>query len=150
MFGGKWPTDGLPDYGIIKLWTPDVHKIGNQYYMYYTVFAIYNDSNHNTWYVSQMGAAISDHLDGMSWKDQGAIGIPENYPTYNRIDPNLLIDGSDYYLVWGSYGAGLFAVKMANPPLHAEAGAKITELVTDIPFPDDKVHPNRTEVLDNT
>lgn len=89
MFGGKWPHADLPDTGMVKLWTPELHLIEDTYHFYYTVFAIYNTTKKRTWYRSQMGVATSKTLELDSFTDHGQLGVAENYPTWNRIDPNL-------------------------------------------------------------
>ncbi|PRP79656.1 arabinan endo-1,5-alpha-L-arabinosidase C [Planoprotostelium fungivorum] len=101
MFDGKCPSAGLPSYGQVKLWTPEKR----------------------TWYRSNMGVASSNTgLDGTDFIDRGSIGVIENYPTWNRIDPNLL----------GSYGCGIFSIKMANPPLSVAPKAQAVQVPSEL------------------
>lgn len=59
-----------------------------------------------------------------SWTDHGATGIASSSSKlYNAIDPALLIDGSNYYLSFGSFWDDIYQVKMASPPLKAGGSA---------------------------
>jgi arabinan endo-1,5-alpha-L-arabinosidase len=81
-------------------WAPDIIKLGDRYYMYYSAPA--------TQPRSAIGMMSSKSLDPDSpdykWEDGGAIvwsdGVEDNY----AIDPGLLLDPTDGRL-WMSYGS---------------------------------------------
>ncbi|KAF2090215.1 glycoside hydrolase family 43 protein [Saccharata proteae CBS 121410] len=116
---GPWTYQGaaIPDGSSIDLdgntdlWAPDVHLVGSTYYLYYAVSSFGSQD-------SAIGVATSTTLDVDTWTDHGATGISStSAKPYNAIDPNLFIDGSTYYLNFGSFWDDLYQVKLASPPL---------------------------------
>jgi arabinan endo-1,5-alpha-L-arabinosidase len=96
--------------GKDDLWAPDVTKVGSVYYLYYSVSSFGSQD-------SAIGVATSTTLDVNSWTDLGATGVASVAgKQYNAIDPNVVYDGSNYYMVYGSFWQDIFQVKMANPP----------------------------------
>jgi arabinan endo-1,5-alpha-L-arabinosidase len=91
--------------GRDNIWAPDLAKLGDTYYLYYSVstFGAQNKSD--------IGVATSKTLEPGSWTDHGSIGIPLD-KRYNRIDPNLLYGspGSPPLLAFGSFHDGIFQV----------------------------------------
>ncbi|KAF2009307.1 glycoside hydrolase family 43 protein [Aaosphaeria arxii CBS 175.79] len=110
--GSKIDKKGKDD-----LWAPDVAKVGNTYYLYYSVssFGVQD---------SAIGVATSTNLDANTWTDHGATGIASSAgKNYNAIDGNLIHDGSSYLMSFGSFWGDLFQVKMADPPLKTSGSA---------------------------
>jgi arabinan endo-1,5-alpha-L-arabinosidase len=127
---GPWTYRGaaVPAGSIINkagkddLWAPDVAKVGDTYYLYYSVssFGVQD---------SAIGVATSTTLDVNSWTDLGSTGISSSSSkNYNAIDGNLLIDGSNYYMQFGSFWGDLFQVKMASPPKKVASGSASTNI----------------------
>lgn len=127
---GPWTYRGaaVPAGSIINkkgkddLWAPDVAKVGDTYYLYYSVssFGVQD---------SAIGVATSTTLDVNSWTDLGSTGISSSSAkNYNAIDGNLFIEGSDYYMQFGSFWGDLFQVKMANPPKKVASGSASTNI----------------------
>lgn len=115
---GPWTIQGsaIPAGSIINLdgrydlWAPDVAKVGDYYYLYYSVstFGVQN---------SAIGVARSTTMDVGTWTDLGATGIASSAGSaYNAIDANLISTGGSYYITFGSFWADIYQVKMANPP----------------------------------
>lgn len=103
--------------GNTDLWAPDVAKVGDTYYLYYSVSSFGSQD-------SAIGVATSKTLDVNSWTDLGSTGVASSSgKPYNAIDGNLLYDGSNYYMNFGSFWGDLFQVKMANPPKKTAGGA---------------------------
>lgn len=89
---------------------PDVQKVGDTYYLYYSVSTFGSQD-------SAIGVATSSSLDVNTWTDLGSTGVvSSSSKSYNAIDGNLIYDGSNYYLNFGSFWGDIFQVKMANPP----------------------------------
>lgn len=146
----SWRTqlsDLIPQ--IQDLWAPDVHKIGDTYYLFYTVedfgTAINGYGNAASALYADMAVATSSQLDGGTWTDRGLLGVPENGPRATRIGSSVYVDGSDIYMAYGSYSWGLFGISLKNPPLRVSTNTT-TMLVADdpVPMPAGK-QPNRTE-----
>ncbi|PYH98093.1 endo 1,5-alpha-arabinanase abnA [Aspergillus ellipticus CBS 707.79] len=115
---GPWTSVGsmLPDGSSIDLdgnddlWAPDVSYIDGLYYVYYAV-STYGSQD------SAIGLATSETMDYDTWTDHGSVGVESSSSKiYNAIDANLLIDGDDYYLQFGSYWDDIYQVAMDSPP----------------------------------
>jgi arabinan endo-1,5-alpha-L-arabinosidase len=111
------------------LWAPDVQKVGNTYYLYYSVSTFGNKN-------SAIGVATSTTMDVGSWTDHGSIGVTSGASTsYNAIDGNLLVDGSNMYMTFGSFWTDIYQISMKNPPLTVAAPATTSrQLVYDKAF----------------
>ncbi|CAO2651505.1 Nn.00g040750.m01.CDS01 [Neocucurbitaria sp. VM-36] len=113
--GSKINLNGKDD-----LWAPDITKVADTYYLYYSVssFGVQD---------SAIGVATSTNLD--SWTDHGATGISSKAgKNYNAIDGALYWDGSKFVMSFGSFWGDLFSVNMANPPLTTLSGAASTNI----------------------
>lgn len=96
--------------GNQDLWAPDVSKVGSQYYVYYSVssFGVQN---------SAIGLATSSSMDCNSFTDHGSAGVTSKTGSaYNAIDANLFLDGSTYYLNFGSFWSDIYQVPMKSTP----------------------------------
>ncbi|KAE9054333.1 hypothetical protein PF010_g32578, partial [Phytophthora fragariae] len=123
---GPWEYKGavLPDGTSIKLWdgkmdawAPDVHLVGDTYYLYYSAVRAVVFDGHN---LAAVGVATSTTMDIGSWKDLGSTGVQsKDSSEYNAIDPNLFIEDGRSYMIFGSYVDGIFQVTMENPPATA-------------------------------
>ncbi|KAF2750000.1 glycoside hydrolase family 43 protein [Sporormia fimetaria CBS 119925] len=106
--------------GRNDLWVrtaPDVAKVGDTYYLYYSVSTFGSQD-------SAIGVATSPSLDAGTWTDHGATGIASSPgKPYNAIDSNLVRDGSNYLISFGSFWNNLYQVKMADPPKKTAQGA---------------------------
>lgn len=112
----KYECAMLPDGSSIQLagnddlWAPDVAKVGDEYYVYYTVstFGVQN---------SAIGLATSPTMDCGSFKDLGTTGVESRAgDEYNAIDGNLLRDGNTWRFSFGSFYSGLYSTDMQDPP----------------------------------
>ncbi|RYP17637.1 hypothetical protein DL765_004419 [Monosporascus sp. GIB2] len=103
--------------GRNDLWAPDVSKVGNLYYLYYSV-STFGSQN------SAIGYATSPTMEAGSWTDHGATGVTSapNKP-YNAIDANLVKDGDSYYLNFGSFWANTHQVRMSGDARTASSPA---------------------------
>ncbi|KAK8193868.1 endo-1,5-arabinanase [Phyllosticta capitalensis] len=116
---GSWTYLGaaIPDGSSIDLtgnddlWAPDVSKVGDYYYLYYSVSSFGSQD-------SAIGVARSTDLE--SWTDLGSTGVRSSSgKPYNAIDPNLInVDGS-YYLNFGSFWDDIYQVPMKSTPTAA-------------------------------
>ncbi|KAI9984343.1 hypothetical protein PInf_005691 [Phytophthora infestans] len=122
---GPWKYLGaaVPDGSKINLkgrddiWAPEVNKIGDTYYLYYSVSSFGTQS-------SAIGLTQSKTMEAGSWVDAGSIGVTSDATKkYNAIDPNLIQVGSQYYLNFGSYWQGLHQTNMTSPPTKSSGGS---------------------------
>lgn len=122
---GPWEYRGaaIPSGSTINkpgrndLWAPDVTKVGNTYYLYYSVSTFGSQD-------SAIGVATSTDLDVNTWTDRGSSGVVSSPGSpYNAIDGQLLIDGSNLYMNFGSFWNDLYQVQMSNPPTGVARGS---------------------------
>lgn len=119
---GYWSHAGSVLHGasIINLpgnndtWAPDVHKVGNTYYCYYSVSTFGSQ-------ISAIGLATSKTLQAGSWTDHGL--VIESGPTEpsvlaisNAIDGNFFLDPETHepLLNYGSFYGDIFQFHLAK------------------------------------
>ena len=120
---GYWSRIGsvLSGASVINLpgrndtWAPDVQKVGDTFYLYYSV-SIFGSQT------SAIGLATSKTLEPGTWTDHGQVlasgadtsVIPFNIT--NAIDPNLFIDSEtgEAFMTYGSFFADLWQVKLGK------------------------------------
>lgn len=90
-------------------WAPDVVKMNDKYYLYYSVSSVGKRN-------SYIGVAVSDSIEG-PWKDEGAVFKTQEGDDYtvNAIDPDIVLDKQGQaWMVYGSYFGGIFITKVDN------------------------------------
>ncbi len=98
--GGK-PNEATLARGGNNSWAPDVIKVGDQYFMYY--------SAPGTQPKSAIGLLVGRTLDPRSpdygWRDAGPVVWSDGVEDNNAIDPGVLLDPTDgrLWLTYGSY-----------------------------------------------
>ncbi|KKF92057.1 putative arabinan endo-1 5-alpha-L-arabinosidase A [Ceratocystis platani] len=128
---GPWEYNGaaIPNGSIINLdgkddlWAPEVIKVGDTYYMFYSVSSFGSQA-------SAIGVATSKTLGTGSWQDLGRSGVSSKAgSSYNAIDASLTMIGSDYYMTFGSFWKDIYQVKMTNPPTKVASGQSSVQVV---------------------
>jgi arabinan endo-1,5-alpha-L-arabinosidase len=106
-----WTASVVPGFNG-HTWAPDIVKRGDTFYLYYSVSA-------GGKITSAIGVATNKTLDAASkdfeWVDHGMVvqSIPYR-DLWNAIDPQLVLaDDGTPWLAFGSFWAGLRAVKLA-------------------------------------
>ncbi|MBN3581395.1 family 43 glycosylhydrolase [Algoriphagus aestuarii] len=97
------------------IWAPDVTKVGDQFYMYYS-FSTWGDPNPG------IGLAIADQPAG-PFVDQGPVFTSEEIGVANSIDPFYFEEKGEKYLIWGSFH-GLYVTQLSPDGRKAE-GKKV-------------------------
>jgi arabinan endo-1,5-alpha-L-arabinosidase len=98
--GGKPGAETLARGGD-NSWAPDLVRVGNQYFMYY--------SAPGTQPKSAIGLLVGRTLDpsspGYGWRDAGPVVWSDGVEDCNAIDPGVLLDPTDgrLWLTYGSY-----------------------------------------------
>ena len=98
--------DGVPKEaaawtGATNLWAPDIEKIGDTFYLYYSASTF--GSNR-----SFIGVATSASPEG-PWTDQGVVIQTGEGDEPNAIDPNIVTDSDgSLWFVYGSFFGGIY------------------------------------------
>ena len=97
------------------IWAPDVTKVGNQFFMYYS-FSTWGDPNPG------VGLAIAEKPEG-PFIDHGKVFDSEEIGVANSIDPFYIENDENNYLIWGSFH-GLYLTEL-TPDGKKPTGQKI-------------------------
>ena len=101
-----WVAQTSPKNTDNTVWAPDVHKIGDSYYLYFSYSEF--GTNH-----SGIGVATSQTLAPDSWKDRGQVIASGSNTDFNTIDPCVFDDAQGQpWLVFGSYFSGIKLTKI--------------------------------------
>jgi arabinan endo-1,5-alpha-L-arabinosidase len=99
----EWATREIPK--ARNAWAPDISFYNGRYHLYYSVSSFGSRD-------SAIGLATTPTLDPSSpdhkWVDEGM--VLRSYAEkddWNAIDPNVVVDGDDAWLVWGSFWSGI-------------------------------------------
>ncbi|WP_373523343.1 family 43 glycosylhydrolase [Aquiflexum sp.] len=93
-----WKNDG-------GIWAPDVAKVGEEYFMYYS-YSTWGDPNPG------IGLAIAQKPEG-PFIDQGKLFLSKEIGVDNSIDAFFIEDEGKKYLFWGSFH-GIYAVELSG------------------------------------
>jgi len=113
MIGLVWPS-GAPSAtnqftGTTNgdLWVPDCTYKDGTFYLYYAA---------STFGSQTSGIFFAKSATGLpgSWTDEGLVTSTSSSNNYNAIDPNLLIDGSTWYLSLGSFWTGIKEITLSS------------------------------------
>jgi arabinan endo-1,5-alpha-L-arabinosidase len=102
------------------LWAPDVIRVGDRFYLYYSVSSF----GVNT---SAIGLATSPTLDPAAdnyrWKDEGIVIQSRKTDDFNTIDPSVFRDedGGRLWMAFGSFWSGIKLIEL-NP----ETGKRVS------------------------
>lgn len=121
-----WFEDAVPGYRGIGYWAPDCMKIGDRYFLFYSISAF----GKNT---SAIGLVTNPTLDpadpAFKWTDQGMVIKSVASDDFNCIDPAITVDKEGkLWLAFGSFWTGIKLIaldatghRIPGTPLYAIA-----------------------------
>lgn len=87
------------------LWAPDLTYRNGQYYLYYAASSF--GSNRSAIFLATSPTAMPG-----TWTHRGLVIETSTSSNYNAIDPNLIVDGSRWYLSLGSFWTGIKLIRL--------------------------------------
>ncbi|KAF5361685.1 hypothetical protein D9758_007337 [Tetrapyrgos nigripes] len=108
--GAPW-TDAFTGTSNGNLWAPDCTYLDGTFYLYYAASSFGSQN-----VVSGSAIFLAKSTTGMpgSWTDEGLVTQTATGDSYNAIDPNLIIEGSNWWLSLGSFWTGI-KLQSLNP-----------------------------------
>jgi len=103
-----------------NLWAPECHWTGSKFMLWYSASSFGSQK-------SAIFLAESSSGDPGTWTDKGLVWSSSSSNDYNAIDPNLFIDGSNWYLTFGSFWTGIKQLKL-NSSTGKPSSTSITSL----------------------
>lgn len=103
--GAPWtkPFTSPTDRGA--LWAPDISFHNGTFYLYYAASSF--GSRNSAIFLATSATGLSG-----SWKNRGLVLRTHDTDDYNAIDPNLVVDGSGWWLSFGSFWSGLKMIRL--------------------------------------
>jgi arabinan endo-1,5-alpha-L-arabinosidase len=131
-----WVQAAVPGFRGNKFWAPDVVKVGDRYYLYYSVSRF---GRQTSAIALATNATLNPEDARYEWVDRGAVIQSNEDLPYNAIDPALLLDDDGkLWMAFGSFWEGLFLIELdpatglradpAAPPVHLASHPPETDI----------------------
>jgi arabinan endo-1,5-alpha-L-arabinosidase len=129
-----WVAEAVPENRNAMFWAPDIARIGDRYFLYYSVSSFGKRT-------SALALTTNTTLDpsdaAYRWVDEGIVVRSSNSDNFNAIDPAITRDAEGrLWLVFGSFWSGIKLIELdpttgkrltPDTPLHALAHQKEIE-----------------------
>src|SRR5690625_3769158 len=117
------PDDAYEWTNATELCAPDLIKMNDKYYMYYSASTF---GSNQSW----IGLLTSDQIDG-PWENEGLVIKSEAGDEHNAIDPAVLLDRDGApWMVYGSFFGGIYILELdaeTGKPLEEGLGTLVVE-----------------------
>lgn len=102
----SWWRQYAPNMGSNDVWAPDCFYYNGRYWLYYSV-SEFGKNN------SAIGLVSCSSISRGDWRDDGMVIFSKSGThAYNAIDPDVIQDGSNLWLVFGSWFDGIKLVRL--------------------------------------
>lgn len=88
-----------------NMWAPDVSFFSGRWHIYYAVSSFGSET-------SVIGLVTTPTLRDPVWSDEGLVVKSDASSGFNAIDPNLVVDDANLWLVFGSFWSGIYGVRI--------------------------------------
>lgn len=105
-----------------NLWAPDCTFVNGQFYLYYSASTF--GSRNSGIFLARSSTGVSG-----SWTNDGLVYGSTTSSSYNAIDPGLIIDNGQWYLVFGSWSSGIALLRL-NPSTGKPSSTSLTALAS--------------------
>lgn len=107
-------------YGFTRtFWAPDVAWFNNRWNMYYSCSTFGSATSA----IGLVTAPSISQSAGTKWTDRGVVVSSSSSSDVNAIDASILVDGSNVYMAYGSFHAGIGVIQI-NPLTGKTTGNK--------------------------
>jgi arabinan endo-1,5-alpha-L-arabinosidase len=91
-----------------NFWAPDLAWFNNRWNMYYSCSTFGSATSA----IGLVTAPSISQSAGTNWTDRGLVVASSSSSDVNAIDPSILVDGSNVYMAYGSWHAGIGVVQI--------------------------------------
>lgn len=117
------PQEAYEWTGANELWAPDLIKMNDKYYMYYSASTF---GSNQSW----IGLLTSESIDG-PWEDEGVVIKSATEDEHNAIDPAVSFDrDGNLWMTYGSFFGGIYIIQLdkeTGKPLDDDIGSVIAK-----------------------
>lgn len=115
----SWINGAVPGFGT-QFWAPDLAYFNGRWNMYYSCSTFGSAT-------SAIGLVTAPTIptSGAQWTDHGPVVKSSSSSDVNAIDASILVDGSNVYMAYGSFHAGIGVYKI-NPSTGLITGSRTT------------------------
>jgi arabinan endo-1,5-alpha-L-arabinosidase len=103
----SWITNYVSGF-TTTYWAPDVAWFNNRWNMYYSCSTFGSATSA----IGLVTAPSISQSAGTKWTDRGRVVSSSSSSDVNAIDPSILVDGSNVYMAYGSWHAGIGVVQI--------------------------------------
>nr|WP_315254977.1 arabinan endo-1,5-alpha-L-arabinosidase [uncultured Flavobacterium sp.] len=103
----SWIASYVPGF-TKNFWAPDVAWFNNRWNMYYSCSTFGSATSA----IGLVTAPSISQSAGTKWTDRGRVVSSTSSSDVNAIDPSILVDGSNVYMAYGSWHAGIGVVQI--------------------------------------
>lgn len=114
----SWITGYVPGF-TKNFWAPDLAWFNNRWNMYYSCSTFGSATSA----IGLVTAPAISQSAGTTWTDRGVVVSSSSSSDVNAIDPSILVDGSNVYMAYGSWHAGIGVIQI-NPSTGKTTGSK--------------------------
>ena len=102
-----WISGYVPGF-TKNFWAPDLAWFNNRWNMYYSCSTFGSATSA----IGLVTAPSISQSAGTKWTDRGLVVASSSASDVNAIDPSILVDGSNVYMAYGSWHAGIGVVQI--------------------------------------